>query len=72
LSLNWDEIALGRRELSHLDVVFSEEEVEAVVQELASDKAPRPHGFIAIFLKKSCNLRKGDILHAVDFFGSQH
>jgi hypothetical protein len=39
LSLNWDEIALGRRELSHLDVVFSEEEVEAVVQELASDKA---------------------------------
>lgn len=53
LSLNWDLISLGTRDLSHLEEEFSEEEVLAVIKDLAGDKAPGPDGFIDIFLKIS-------------------
>lgn len=39
-TLNWQELGLQRHDLSSLEDPFSEEEVLAVIQEIAGDKAP--------------------------------
>lgn len=72
LTLNWNELNLQRHDLAHLDESFSEEEVIAVVRDIASDKAPGPDGFIGVFLKQSWQLIKGDVMLAFQFFFQQH
>lgn len=72
LSLNWEEVSLPRLDLAHLELDFTEEEVQGVVLDLACDKAPGPDGFIGTFLKKSWPAIKGDVMHAVQFFYQQH
>jgi hypothetical protein len=63
---------LPRLDLSRLEDNFTEEEVLAVIQEIATEKAPGPDGFISLFLKHSWDLIKGDILAAFQFFHQQH
>lgn len=58
----------GVQDLSHLEDMFTEEEVLAVVQELAAEKAPGPDGFIGLFLKHSWGTIKLDIMKAFEFF----
>jgi hypothetical protein len=43
---------LGRGYLSHLEEEFTEEEVYAVIKDLAGDKAPGPDNFIGFFSKQ--------------------
>ncbi|CAO2206826.1 unnamed protein product [Urochloa humidicola] len=71
-TINWEEVQLGRRDLSHLEDDFTEEEVFEVIQEIAADKAPGPDGFIGSFLKTSWPVIKTDIMKAVQFFYQQH
>jgi hypothetical protein len=52
-TLNWSELGIITRDLSHLEVLFNEAEVHSVIQDLESDKAPGPDGFIGVFFKHS-------------------
>ena len=70
--MDWDMIQLPNRELQHLEEEFTEEEVTAVVQQLASEKAPGPDGFIGIFYKTCWEIIKGDVLAAINYFFSRH
>jgi hypothetical protein len=63
---------LGRGYLSHLEEEFTEEEVYAVIKDLAWDKAPGPNNFIGFFFKTTWNVIKADILLAVHYFFQQH
>jgi hypothetical protein len=65
VTLLWSELRLNRRELSHLEVGFSEEEVHMVIQDLEADKAPGPDGFIGVFLKHSWQTIKVDLMNAI-------
>jgi hypothetical protein len=56
--------------LSGLDAPFSEEEVKAVVDNTASDKAPGPDGFTGAFFKSCWGIIKGDILAVVSQFSN--
>lgn len=71
-TLNWEELGLFRHDLAHLEDLFSEEEVQGVVSDIAADKAPGPDGFIGAFLKKSWHVIKGDLMQALNFFYEQH
>jgi hypothetical protein len=71
-SINWEEIRLHRRELSHLEEPFLEEEILGVVQDIASDKAPGQDDFIGSFLKTAWPIIKGDFMNAFQFFYQQH
>lgn len=68
VTLQWEDLGLPRQDLSHLEDMFTEEEVLAVVQELAAEKAPGPDGFIGLFLKHSWGTIKLDIMKAFEFF----
>lgn len=71
-TINWHELGMVRHDLAHLEDPFSEEEVRAVIQELASDKAPGPDGYIGIFFKQSWDIIRDDIMKAADFFYQLH
>jgi hypothetical protein len=58
--------------LGSLEVDFSEEEVLAVIADMASDKAPGPDGYISVFFKSTWHIVKHDILAAVNYFSQQH
>lgn len=68
VSVDWDVIQLPSRELQHLEEEFTEEEVRAVVQELASEKAPGPDGFIGLFYKTCWETIKEDVLAAINYY----
>ncbi|CAN6171901.1 unnamed protein product [Urochloa humidicola] len=72
VTFNWNELSLGNHDLSHLEEEFSEQEVHAVIADLAGEKAPGPDGYIGIFFKQSWELIKGDLMRAIDFFYQQH
>lgn len=72
ITLDWDRLGLPRHDLRALEEKFTEEEVHAVVMEIAADKAPGPDGFIGAFYKASWEVIKDDLLAAVNFFFNQH
>jgi hypothetical protein len=51
-----------------LPLTFSVEEVETIVKELSPDKAPGPNGFNGMFIKKCCQLIKGDFYNLINEF----
>jgi hypothetical protein len=71
-TLNWNDVNLPCRNLEHLEEAFTEEEVLAVIQELAGDNAPGPDGYIGIFLKRCWHIIKVDVMQAFQFFFDQH
>lgn len=64
--LNWEMLGLPRRDLSHLEGPFSEQELLAVIQDTHGEKAPGPDGFTGAFLKASWATIKSDLLAAVN------
>ena len=72
VTLDWEVIGLPRLDLQHLEEEFTEEEVFAVIQDLKSDKAPGPDGFIGAFYKASWSFIKGDLMAAINYFFGQH
>lgn len=71
-SLDWGRLNIPRQDLRLLEENFTEEEVLAVINEMASDKAPGPDGYIGAFFISAWQVIKGDILAAVNFFYEQH
>jgi hypothetical protein len=55
-----------------LEEPFTEEEVLAVIKDIAGDKAPGPDGYIGIFFKKCWGIIKADVMQAFQFFFNQH
>ena len=45
-SLNWEQLGINRHDLSSLEEAFTEEEIKAVIVEIAAEKAPGPDGYI--------------------------
>ena len=55
--------------LHELSAPFSDKEVESVIKEMPSDRAPGPDGFSGLFIKKCWGIIKDDFLALVrDFF----
>lgn len=71
-SLNWSELGLQRHDLAHLDDDFTGEELQAVVQDIAAERAPGPDGFIGVFFKHSWMIVRQDLMLAVNFFSQLH
>ena len=61
VTLDWEQIQLSRHDLQHLEAEFTEAELLSVVQNIASDKAPGPDGFIGAFYKASWETIKLDL-----------
>ena len=65
-TLDWDRLGLPSHDLSALEDDFTEQEVHAVIKEIAADKAPGPDGYIGVFYKESWQLIKDDLLAAIN------
>uniref|UniRef100_A0A0A9DTW6 Reverse transcriptase domain-containing protein n=1 Tax=Arundo donax TaxID=35708 RepID=A0A0A9DTW6_ARUDO len=65
-ALNWNFLDIQRHELSHLDEDLSEQEVQRAIQELPSEKAPGPDGYIGLFYKTCWTIVKHDLLGALN------
>jgi hypothetical protein len=70
--LNFNDLGWQQRELQHLEVPFTEEEVKRVVLEAPKEKAPRPDGFIGLFFSECWGIIKEDILKALQQFYHQN
>jgi hypothetical protein len=62
-------IGIQSHDLQELELMFSEEEVWKVIQELPSDRVPGPDGFIGIFYHKAWGIIKWDIMAALHKLG---
>ena len=51
LKLDLDQLALPRKDLSGIDIFFTEEEIWQAIKEIPLDKAPSPDGFTCLFLQ---------------------
>jgi hypothetical protein len=51
-----------------VDRPLTEEEIELVIKEMPSEKAPSPDGFIGLFYKKYWTIIKEDLIHATYFY----
>jgi len=71
-TVDWDAINLLPQNLHHLEDDFTDQELKAIIQDIASDKAPGPDGFIGAFYKASWGIIKEDILAAVNCFFNRH
>ena len=58
--------------MTSLEEQFTEEEVLAVVQDIVTDKAPGPDGYIGAFFKASWQTIKLDLLAAINHFYCQN
>lgn len=71
-TLNWELISLHSLHIPSLEEVFPEDEVHAVILDLANDKAPGPDGYISAFFKSVWEIIKPDLMQAVQLFYMQH
>jgi hypothetical protein len=56
--------------LHSLSAVFTKEEIDEVIKELPTDKAPGPDGFNGMFIKRCWHIIKQDFYDlGKDFFG---
>lgn len=63
LTLNWDELEIEQFDLDDLERDITEEEVQKVISQMPSDKAPGPDGYTSLFFKKCWDIVKADIMH---------
>jgi hypothetical protein len=55
-------------DLSHLDAPFTREEIDNVIKDFSTDKAPGPDGFNGKFLKKCWQVIRGDFYKLIENF----
>ncbi|XP_073363287.1 uncharacterized protein [Aegilops tauschii subsp. strangulata] len=67
-ALRLEDLGLPRHDLSHLELPFTEEELEKVVKLLPPDKAPGPDGFTNRLYACCWSIIKLDLLRALDAF----
>lgn len=54
--------------MDDLDAPFNTQEIERVIKEMPSEKAPGPDGFIGCFYKKCWSIIKDDLIQAIMYF----
>ena len=54
--------------LENLSLPFTDSEVDTVIKNMPSDRAPGPDGFTGLFLKKCWNILKPDFMKLVKEF----
>ncbi|WVZ92630.1 LOW QUALITY PROTEIN: hypothetical protein U9M48_038679, partial [Paspalum notatum var. saurae] len=64
-TLNMQNFCQEGRDLSALDLFFSEDEVWAAIKSLPADKAPGPDGYTGRFYKSYWSIIKGDLMAAL-------
>jgi hypothetical protein len=67
-AINWDDLGYVLHDLEDLDAPFTTQEIEAVIHDMPSEKAPGPDGFIGCFYKKCWPIIKEDLIQALMFF----
>jgi uncharacterized protein YceK len=66
--LNFNALGWEPKQLGHLDLPFSDEEIKRVIMEAPKEKAPDPDGFIGSFFSECWNIIKEDLFRAVQQF----
>ena len=61
-AINWEELGYEHHDLEDLDAPFTSQEIEAVIKDMPSEKAPGPDGFIGCFYKKCWPVIKDDVI----------
>ena len=64
LKLDLDQLALPRKDLSGIDICFTEDEIWQAIKEIPLDKAPGPDGFTGLFYRTAWSIIKIDIIRA--------
>ena len=64
-ALDLDFLDIAQVDLSDQELIFSEEEVWAVIKEMPADCAPGPDGFFGLFYQKVWVIIKGDVMAAI-------
>jgi hypothetical protein len=67
-SLNLNELQWQPKQLQHLDLPFSEQEIKAAIFNSPKEKAPGPDGFIGLFFTTCWEIIKQDIMGAMNQF----
>jgi hypothetical protein len=63
--LNYSKLGWESRDLGHLDLPFSEEEIREVIKGAPKDKAPEPDWFIRDFFAACWDIIREDIIQVV-------
>jgi hypothetical protein len=66
--LNMLELGWEPRQLDHMDLPFTEPEIQSMVKHSPKEKAPGPDGFICLFFSECWNHIKEDLIRAVQLF----
>jgi hypothetical protein len=66
--INFEELHWQPRDLQHLELPFSEHEVEEMIRAMPKEKAPGPDGFIGTFFKSCWHTIKVDLMRAINQF----
>jgi len=61
---------LTQHDLDHLDLDFSQEEIDLVIKSLPNSHAPGPDGFNGFFIKESWNIIKNDFIMLIRDFSN--
>jgi hypothetical protein len=64
-TFNWQALGYSAHVLTELEAPFSQEEVEATIKSMPSDKAPGPDGFTGAFFKACWEIIKNDFMAAM-------
>jgi len=65
-TFEWNALGYVPRDLSTLEVPFTQEEIKATIHSMPSDKAPGPDGFTGVFFKKCWEIIKEDVTAAMN------
>jgi hypothetical protein len=68
LGINFTELGWLPQQLHHLELPFTEQEVDKTIKSLPKQKSPGPNGYIGIFFKTCWNIIKDDIMAALQQF----
>jgi hypothetical protein len=72
MQYNLDDLVLNHEGLDQISAPFTKEEIDNVVKQMPTDKAPGPDGFNGMFFKKCWHIIKQDIyLLCNDFFSGE-
>jgi hypothetical protein len=67
-SLNLSELGWEPKQLNHLNLPFTEEEIKSVIISAPKEKAPGPDGYVGLFFSSCWNIIRMDLIQAVNQF----
>jgi hypothetical protein len=67
-SLNLHDLQWAPKDLQHLDLPFTEQEIKVVIFNSPKEKAPGPDGYIGIFFSICWEIIKQDLMRAMSQF----